>query len=137
MNKVYVVKSSCGEYEDYSCWNEKAFLNKEDAKKYAKELDDKHFNKPSFITDEFAQAIQECEFDLPDYEDFPDEITNENRDDYLKWLEQQENKQTKMLIDMMYKKGYFLTEEMYAQFNEWLDRQGDYYDCEIEELELI
>lgn len=137
MNKVYVVKSSCGEHEDYSCWNEKAFLNKEDAEKYAKELDDKHFNKLSFITDEFAQAIRECEFDLPDYEDYPYKITNENRKDYFKWLEQQENKQTKMLIDMMYKKGYFLTEEMYAQFNEWLDRQGDYYECEVEELDLL
>ena len=38
---------------------------------------------------------------------------------------------------MMYKKGYFLTKEMYTQFNEWLDRQGNYYKCEIEELDLL
>lgn len=135
MSKVYIVKSSCGEYEDYSCWNEKAFLNKEDAIKYANELDGLHFDKPSFITDKFEQDYIDCEYELPDWEDFPEGITKENEERYIKWNEEQDSKRTKMLIDMMHKRGYFLTKEMNDQYIKWLERK-DYYDCEVEELDL-
>ena len=32
MSKIYIVKPSEGEYEDYYIWNEKAFLTREETK---------------------------------------------------------------------------------------------------------
>lgn len=139
MSKIYIVKSSSGVYEDYHCWNEKAFTKREDAEAYAKELDKAHRFKPHFITDEFENLIAECESLIPDWEPFPDfPVTDRNRDAYAKWVEDQTNKWQKALIDMMYQKGQYLTEEMYAQYTAWEDNQyEDWHDCTVEELELL
>ena len=138
MSKIYIVKSPEGEYEDYHYWNEKAFTKREDAEAYAKLLDEKHNYRPQFITDTFLSIIRDCEYDLPDWEDFPDErITSENRDRWLQWQEDQEEKQIQLLIDLMYKKGQFMTREMYDQYEQWESTSNrEWYDCEIEELEL-
>ena len=138
MSKIYIVKSSEGEYEDYHTWNEKAFLKREDAEAYAKELDNEHNIRPHFITDEFVCLLRECESQLPDWEDFPEKVTEENRDAWFKWQEEQEEKQKELLFDLMYKRGQFMTQAMYDQYNEWEDNSYTcWYPSEIEELELI
>lgn len=137
MSKIYIVISSCGQYEDYHHWNEKAFLNKNDAIKYAKELDKLHSDKPAFITDEFEKILNDCEFELPDWEDFPGDDIKE-KDKYFKWQEEQEQKQNKLLFEMMYQRGQFITQEMYDQYISWKDNEyNDYFDCKVEELELV
>ena len=138
MSKIYIVKSSEGEYEDYHIWNEKAFLTREDAEAYAKELDNEHNKRPHFVTDEFICLLRECESKLPEWEDFPEQLTTENRETYFKWQEEQEKKQNKLLFELMYKRGQFMTQEMYDQYNEWENNSYTrWYPCEIEELELI
>ena len=138
MSKIYIVKSSEGEYEDYHCWNEKAFIKREDAEAYAKFLDEKHNDKPQFITDTFLSILNDCEWELPDWEDFPEKkITSENRDRWLQWQEEQEEKHIQLLIDLMYKKGQFITREMYDQYIQWeSDSYIRWHNCQIEELEL-
>lgn len=139
MSKIYIVKSSEGEYKDYFVYNEKAFLKKEDAEAYAKALDFEHSKRPHFITDEFINILRECESELPDWKAFPEgKLTNENRDRYIKWLEEQEEKQNKLLFELMYQRGQYMTKEMYDQYDEWESNSYRvWHNCEIEELELI
>lgn len=139
MSKIYIVKSSEGEYEDYYVWNEKAFLKREDAEAYAKKLDDEHDKRPHFLTDEFIDLLRECENELPEWEEFPEKsITPENRDRWYEWQEEQEEKQNKILYELMYQRGQFMTPEMYNQYNEWESNSyRNWHKCEIEELELI
>lgn len=139
MSKIYIVKSSEGEYEDYHVWNEKAFTKREDAEAYAKQLDKEHNQRPHFITDKFICLLRECEEELPEWEDFPEEkITPENRKRWLQWWEEQENKQNKLLCDLMYKRGQFMTQAMYDQYNEWESNSyTNWHNCSIEELELV
>ena len=120
MSKIYIVVSSSGYYDGYSCWNEKAFLSEEKAKAYAKELDDSHFNKPDFITDEFEQAINDC-FELaPEWEKNPYNCSTE-RYKYLEWIDKQNEKEKQFVINLMCKKGYNITEAMYNSYLEWED----------------
>lgn len=138
MSKIYIVKSSEGEYEDYHIWNEKAFLKKEDAEAFAKELDNEHNKCPQFVTDEFICLLRECENKLPKWEDFPEQLTTENKEAYFKWHNEQEKKQNKLLFELMYQRGQFMTQEMYDQYNEWEDNSyTHWYPCKIEELELV
>lgn len=138
MSKIYIVKSSEGEYEDYHVWNEKAFTKKEDAEAFAKLLDKEHNSRPQFVTDEFLCLLRQCEDELPDWEDFPEQMTLENREDWLKWQEEQDEKQTKLLLDLMYKRGQFMTREMYDQYTAWeSDSYTNWHKCEIEEIELV
>lgn len=138
MSKIYIVRSSNGEYEDYEEWNEKAFLKREDAESFAKELDDKHNERPHFITDEFIDLLKECECELPDWEAFPEKVTNENIDAWIKWQEEQERKQNELLFDLMYKRGQFMTQAMYDQYLEWEEKNyKKWNNCLIEELELV
>lgn len=138
MSKIYIVKSSEGEYEDYYVRNEKAFLKKEDAEAYARELDNEHNKRPNFITDEFIHSLTECEENLPDWDEFVGELTSENRDNWLKWQEDQQNKQDKQLLDLMYQRGYYITKEMLDQYYQWeQDSYTNWHDCTIEELELV
>lgn len=138
MGKIYIVKSSEGEYEDYHIWDERAFLKREDAEAFAKELDNEHNKRPQFVTDEFICLLRECESQLPDWEDFPEKVTDENRDAWFKWQEEQERKQNELLFDLMYKRGQFMTQAMYDQYNEWEDNSYTrWYPSEIEELELV
>lgn len=138
MSKIYIVKSSEGEYEDYCVWNEKAFLKREDAEAYAKELDNEHNQRPHFVTDEFIRLLKECESELPECEDFPEQLTTKNREAYFKWYDEQDEKQNKRLFELMCKRGQFMTPEMYDQYNEWEDNSYTrWYPSEIEELELV
>lgn len=138
MSKIYIVKSSSGEYEDYRVWNEKAFTRREDAEAFAKQLDDEHNKRPHFVTDEFVCLLRECEYELPDWEEFPEKITPENKDHWLKWCDDQEKKQNELLFKLMYERGQFMTQEMYDQYEEWEDNSyTHWYKCEIEELELV
>lgn len=139
MTKIYIVKSSEGEYEDYHVWNEKAFTKREDAEAYAKQLDKEHNYRPQFITDAFLSTLRDCEYELPDWEEFPEEkITPENKNRWLKWQEEQEEKQIQLLINLMYQKGQFMTRDMYEQYEEWENNSyTNWYDCSIEELELV
>lgn len=136
--EIYIVKSSEGEYEDYRVWNEKAFTKREDAEAYAKQLDEVHKQRPHFITDEFICLIRECENELPDWDDFPEEITPKNKEKWWQWQEEQEKKQKEILFDLMYKRGQFMTQEMYDQYEEWeRGSYNDWHKCQIEELELV
>lgn len=139
MSKIYIVKSSEGDYEDYHTWNEKAFTKREDAEEYAKLLDKEHNARPHFVTDEFICLLRECENELPDWEDFPEEkITDENRDRYFRWQEEQEEKQNKLLFDLMYQRGQYMSKEMLDQYDQWESNSyTNWHDCEIEELELV
>ena len=139
MSKIYIVKSTEGLYEDYRSWNEKAFIKKEDAEKYAKLLDEARRYKPPFITDEFISALQECEYELPTWEYFPGgPLTPENEKEWTQWNNNQKEKQMKLLIDLMSKKGYSLTKELYSQYDQWAsDSYNEWHDCKIEEIELI
>lgn len=139
MKKIYVVKSSEGEYEDYFVWNEKAFTKKEDAEAYAKELDEMHCERPAFITDEFISLLRECEEKLPDWEEFPDyPVTSENRENWGKWMDEQEKKQNNMLFQLMYERGQLLTQTMYDLYLDWESNSYRvWHDCIIEELDLV
>lgn len=139
MSTIYIVKSSEGEYEDYHVWNEKAFTKKEDAEAYAKQLDKEHNQRPHFVTDEFICLLRECEEMLPEWEDFPEKITPENREKWLQWQEEQEKKQNELLFKLMYERGQFMTQAMLDQYDEWESNvyTNYWYECEIEELELI
>lgn len=137
MSKIYIVKSSSGSYEDYSCWNEKAFTNRDEAEAYAKELDKQHFYKPQFITDDFERLIGECEDLIPEWEDSPYDLLTQ-KDKYLEWCDQNNARDTKLLINLMYERGQFMTEAMYDSYNDWHDNNyREWYNCEIEELELV
>lgn len=136
--KIYIVKSSNGEYEDYRVWNEKAFTKREDAEAFAKSLDEAHNSRPHFITDEFICLLRECEAELPEWEKFPEKVTPENKDRWLKWNEDQEKKQNELLFELMYKRGQFMTQAMYDQYDEWESNSyTNWHKCEIEELDLI
>lgn len=138
MSKIYIVKSSEGEYEDYRVWNEKAFLKREDAEAYAKELDNKRNKRPHFVTDEFIRLLKECESELPECEVFPEQLTTKNREAYFKWYDEQDEKQNKRLFELMCKRGQFMTPEMYDQYNEWENNSYTrWYPSKIEELELV
>lgn len=137
MSKIYIVQSSFGEYEDYRVQNEKAFTSRKAAEEYAKKLDTAYQYKPEFITDEFINILTECEYELPEWEDFPGKYV-ENPEAWCKWQEEQQKKQNKLLFELMYKRGQFMTQEMLDQYEDWESRQYEsYYDCNIEELELV
>lgn len=139
MSKIYIVKSSSGSYDDYRCWNEKAFIKQEDAKVYAKELDKKHYYKPPFITDKFIELIEECEDLVPNWESFPEyPITDANRDAYNKWIANQVDKQVKTLLELLYTRGLFITEQMYDAYQAWRSNEDEeWHNCIIEEIELL
>lgn len=40
MNEVWLVSGECGEYSDYSTWPVRVFANEEDARDFAKQLND-------------------------------------------------------------------------------------------------
>lgn len=132
---IYMVKSSSGVYEDYREWNEKAFTNKEDAEKYAKELDDLHQAKPQFVTDEFIEAYDQCYDDAPDWGEGPKYI--EDPEAYHRWVEEKNRQNDEHIIKTMYKKGFYVTESMLQQYEEWeSNRYNDWHECDVEELEL-
>lgn len=137
MSKIYIVKSSKGSYEDYFCYNEKAFVNREDAEVYAKELDQKHYCKPQFITDSFECLVRECEDLIPDWEDYP-EHPIVDFDAYNKWVNEHNEKDEELMCKLMYEHGQYMTREMYDQFNAWRGNEYDeWHNCEIEEIELV
>lgn len=138
MGKIFIVKSSEGEYENYHVWNEKAFTKREDAEAYAKQLDKEHNQRPYFITDEFICLLRECEDELPEWEAFPEKITPENRKKLLQWADNQEKKRNELLFDLMRKRGQFMTQAMYDQYSEWENNSYiNWHECKIEEIELL
>lgn len=135
MSKIYIVQSSHGEYEDYRETNEKAFYNKEDAEKYAKELDARHRQTPEFITEDFISAYNEII--PPEWPDAPCK-PYENRELYQSWLQGMIQRERQFVIQEMYKQGFFLTEHMIDTYEDWEDNQYiDWHDCTIEEIELV
>lgn len=138
MSKIYVVKSSSGSYEDYRSWNEKAFTDKHKAAEYARMLNKAHEHKPEFITEDFQSNYSECYDNLPDWGEFPGmPITDDNRSEYTKWVNNTIEKDREIIIDEMYKRGFFLTKNMIEQYERWEDNQyEDYHKCTVEELDL-
>lgn len=138
MSKIYIVKSSSGSYEDYRAWNEKAFTDKHKAEEYACMLNKVHEHKPEFITKDFQSNYNECYDNLPDWEDFPEPITDDNRSEYTKWEDNNIEKDREIIIDEMYKRGFFLTKNMIELYERWENSQyEDYHKCTVEELELV
>lgn len=137
MSKIYVVKSSSGSYDTYFCHNEKAFINKSDAEKYARDLDNEHYFKPHFVTDEFEAIYNECEDLLPEWGDSPIS-PSVDINAYKEWINKCCEEDIEKMCNLMYERGWYLSKEMYHQYNRWKDYQSDeYYDCEIEEIELV
>lgn len=115
------------------------FGKRKDAEAYAELLDKKHNYRPQFITDTFLSTLRDCKYELPDWEEFPEEkITPENKNRWLKWRDEQNEKEIQLLINLMYQKGQFMTKDMYEQYEEW---ENNSYTCwhpsEIEEIELV
>lgn len=141
--KIYLVTSSEGQYEDYHEWVEKAFVDKSQAEEFAKQLDVLHRAKPEFITEEFANALDESNYewdeltdDDPKYES-PKylESTQEEKDAFYTWYN---NEYIQFLINSMYKKGFFVTEYMLKQHDEWESNSyTDWHNCSVEEITLV
>ena len=132
MSKIYIVKSSEGEWEDYHSWNEKAFISREKAEEYVKELDKKHYHAPEFITKEFEDLYNEAGDIFDENNPYPNYNYNE-------LVNQWEENEQKFIIQYIKDRGINITPEMYKEYEEWL-MDGRYYkwhDCEIEEIELI
>jgi hypothetical protein len=131
--KIYIVESSSGNYEDYVCYNEKAFINRSDAELYAKQLDEEHFSKPSFITDEFVDAYVECYDEAPDWGDGPSD-----KEAYFAWQDECIKKEREFIISEMHKKGFDINESMIHEYEKYeSDSYRDWHKCTIEELELL
>lgn len=132
MSKIYIVQSSCGEYEDYHIWNEKAFSSKEKAEQYAKELDKKHDNKPSFITDEFINAYDEVYNEIPDFEDF-----DSNKETYLEWHKRLSLHDDFHMVKGLISRGFEISIKMLRDFEKWeSDSYREWHPCTVEELDL-
>ena len=138
MSKIYIVKSSKGSYEDYRSWNEKAFTDKHKAAEYAYMLNKAHEYKPEFITEELQSNYSECYDNLHEWGEFPSMPNTDNkRSEYTKWVNNTIEKDREIIIDEMYKRGFFLTKNMIEQYERWEDNQyEDYHKCTIEELDL-
>lgn len=133
--KIYIVKSSEGHWEDYHSWNEKAFISKEKALEYAKELDKKHYYKPEFITEEFEDLYNEADDIFSEDNPYPS-YKDPNYDKLvLLW---EENNQ-RFIIQYMNDKEINITSEMFKEYEEWVSiEQYEYWhDCDIEEIELV
>lgn len=134
MRKIYLVKSLSRSYQCFFEKNERAFTDKKEAENFAIEFNKSHQNKPSFITDDFIKAIDECEANLPEWEPLPDDMSEEERN---KWYQKQADISTRCIMDMMYQRGFLLTEQMHKQYQEWYNNMYlTWYDCIIEEIEL-
>lgn len=109
----------------------------EEAEAFAKELDALRNHKPQFITDEFEKLFEECEDLLPEWDEYPGE-SSQDYDSYLKWVNNNNTKDIQLMCDLMYKRGQFMTPEMYAQYCEWKDNScEEWHKCTVEELELV
>lgn len=132
MNKIYLVVSNRGQYEDYQEFNEKAFVSKKKAEEYAKKLDKEHISKPDFVTDSFEDDYFSCEEDLPDWPDY--DKTLESYEEYQKRYSAIDKE---VMCELMNKLGYNITPKMCDQFEEYLsNKMDDWYPCTIEEIEL-
>ena len=133
---IYVVNSASGVYEDYHCWNEKAFNSREEAEKYARELDILHRSRPQFVTDEFIEAYNYCYDNTPDWGEGPK--FSDDKEAYFAWQEECAKRDSEYITSEMYKKGFYVTEQMLEQYEEWESNSyNDWHDCEVEELELV
>ncbi len=133
---IYIVKSSCGVYEDFCEWNEKAFLNIAMADSYAKKLDSIHNKKPQFITDEFIEAYNIVTTTIPDWGEGPKLF--EDKEAYFAWQDECSKKDAEYIISEMCKRGFHVTEQILEQYEEWENNfYKDWHKCEIEKLELV
>ena len=148
---IYAVISSQGSYDDYYEHIEKCFTNKDEAYKYAKEIDESHIYNtpiPEEIMDEVDEHFYDDFFD-PNIKKFCDEYNIPNNDDIL----HRTNEQQKMFINYRdeldehyddWCKEYLLTHydgkytvDDYNKYLEYIEhRWEDWHDCKIKELEL-
>lgn len=137
MSKIYVVASCSGMYEDYREWEEKAFTNREDAVKFAKELDYYHEHlKPDFVDDNFDNVYDDASWEAPEfnpsfkYQDDPDKWVAE-RDKY-------NEKCMEFILSYMKERGYpKLTMEMLKEYDDYdTFRYEVFHPCIIKEVEL-
>lgn len=134
---IYVVKSSKGSYEDYREWIEKAFYKKEDAEKYAKELDIQHNFTPDFITDEFETAFREADYETPEWPEYNGE-EGYNSKEYQEYCKVNREADYNFIINYLKDKGFEVTREMIDTYEKWESDQYDtYYQSIIEEVELV
>ena len=134
---IYVVKSSKGSYEDYSEWIEKAFYKKEDAKKYARELDLQHSFIPDFVTDEFEAAFQEANYEAPEWPEYNGKGSY-NSKEYQEYCKVNTEAGYNFIINYLKDKGFEVTREMIDTYEKWDSDQYDtYYPSTIEEVELV
>lgn len=132
MSKIYIVQSSCGEYEDYRIWNEKAFTSKEKAEQYAKELDEKHNSRPSFITDEFIEAYNEVYDEIPDFEEY-----NSDKETYFEWHKRLRLHDDYHMVKGLISRGFEVSIKMLRDFEEWESNSYDEWSpCNIDEIDF-
>ena len=132
---IYIVKSSCGNYDDYREWNEKAFTSKEKAEEYVKFLNNFRSTPPKFVTDDFTKAYIECYGNLPDWEGYSYPV--KDRDEYNEWLEERYYRDLIILSEELNKRGFSVSIDDLEEYDNWRSIQlMDYHKCTIEELEL-
>lgn len=132
--KIYIVKSAEGTWDDYHSWNEKAFISKEKAEEYAKELDKKHYYRPEFITEKFEDLFNEAGDIFEENNPYPKYNDPDYKKLYVHWKENEK----KFIIQYMRDREINITPETYEEYIEWM-YDGQYYDwddCKIEEIEL-
>lgn len=123
--KIYVVNESKGSYDDFYTSPVRAFVSKEKAEQFAKELDKSHYI-PDFISDKLSDNYKEWEEKWD--EDNPyDYIATDSTYDQ-KWETDRNN----------YLKEQGLTDEQIKAFIQWEDNDQfeDWNESFIIEIEL-
>lgn len=122
MRKIYLVECGEGEWEDSYSWIEKAFVNRNKAEKFAKEVDEKHDYQPVFdseLWDEITCQVEEY------FEKYPDTCFNEfcgKKDCYDKWKKRDE--EINELEKSLYLK--FLLEKNHSATIEEVNKQMEF-----------
>ena len=131
--KIWIVKS-IQEDPDFEMV-ERAFLTEEAANNYAKQLDKEHSEKPQFVNPEFEKAFDNVVGSIPNWDPYTGE--RGNMDDWFAYYDEQYAKETKFIIDEMYKRGFFITEQMVREYDVYLDySQYTWLPCEVVQITL-
>lgn len=105
MKEIYLVITSEGDYEDYFEHIERAYISKEAAEKYAKELNHKY----DFITPKVIEDYENAENYVYDYQERNPDLFknpynyNDNQEKYLKEVHLINKRADSILLDYLNK----------------------------------
>jgi hypothetical protein len=141
MKKIFIVQSSAGSYDDYHVWNERAFISREKAELYAKEIDLSHNLSPIFNEVDWDNAwIRVNEIENKDPNRFKNEY-NYVSDSSSEWSKRDEEIRLDTYqiilsyihehVDTKYTIDDVINHENYEH-----QMYIEYHPCDIKELEL-